>query len=328
MRWLAGNTWARGVNSIELNHGRDANGGLHSRGWFPKRPGEQQEAQQGGDRPGAGRGEIGRPGSALGAGVGDLLLDFLELLISHGRLAPGSAGGIDPPLDPFPEPVVALAPPVQVGLLQSKSGPVGRLAERVVHATAGLEPQVDGLQSHLLIAGPEQSVQVRMGFVAGFLEPAQAGGLVVELPVGGVPPWPLLASPGLALNALGDGWPGEARGSQLGRLGEKGLQVLTHGEAPDGGRGRKLPACQLRGTWPRDERRASPGFKATTCWQHVATKNSESGFAPPEVLAGPVGDETTGCGNGAKRQPNRRYDPVGRCQMNLNRITSIVTSPE
>src|SRR5262249_7262761 len=100
-------------------------------------------------------------------------------------------------------------------------------APPVRHA-AVLVPDLLGLQLDLGVLVPEQVDQVRVGLLAGLLEPP-----LLDLPVEGLPLGGVLAGPtatGLRppVDFLGDGLPRVADGTYLGGGGQQGLDVRAH----------------------------------------------------------------------------------------------------
>ena len=71
-----------------------------------------------------------------------------------------------------------------------------------------------------------------MGLVARLLEPAQLSMAVQALPFAPVVARPLLAGAGLAVDVLGDPFPGMADGPKLRRLGQEVVHVAAPGGTP------------------------------------------------------------------------------------------------
>jgi hypothetical protein len=71
-----------------------------------------------------------------------------------------------------------------------------------------------------------------MGIIAGLLEASLLGGAIKLLPLEGKASGPFLAGFGLAMDSLGDGFPGAADGAHFRGGGEQGVHVVAHGELP------------------------------------------------------------------------------------------------
>jgi hypothetical protein len=118
-------------------------------------------------------------------------------------------------------------------------------------------PQLDGLVLDLLVAVPQEGLQVVADLVVDVVEPLELGGAVERLPLGRVAGRPLLTGGRLAMDLEGDGFPGVAGRAHLGGDGDQVVQVLAHGEAsgervgwlswsPKRKRGRTSPSLPLR----------------------------------------------------------------------------------
>jgi hypothetical protein len=106
------------------------------------------------------------------------------------------------------------------------------VALHAISRRPALQPQFDGLRFCAKIVATHQRIEMRMGFVAGFLETAQLHATVDCLPLGAIDPRPSLASPRLALDALGDVRPRMSRGPKLGGNGQKCVKIATHDVTP------------------------------------------------------------------------------------------------
>jgi hypothetical protein len=119
-----------------------------------------------------------------------------------------------------------------------KARPVANLFGRhhvVLHAIgrrAALQPQFDGFRLGAQVVAAHQRIEMRMGFIAGFLETAQLHATVDGLPLGAVDPRPSLTCARLALHACGDVRPRMPRGPKLGGNGQKRVKIATHDVTP------------------------------------------------------------------------------------------------
>jgi hypothetical protein len=175
-------------------------------------------------------------------------LGFAQLRLGERRQAARRPGGVQVPSQRAPEAVTGVGRAFVGRPVDAVGRPVGHPGQPVIGAGPALHPHLDGLQPDLVVLGPQQAVQVRIGLVRDLLEPGLAGGLVVEFPVDRVPAGPLLAGAGAAVDLPADGPPGEPGGPQLGGLGNQGFELAAHGETSHA-------ECGLNGNgWGSDAR--------------------------------------------------------------------------